>query len=732
MAIEQAQGMMIAIKPYTDTSGNWYETYTTNIVMQNSVIFECERIKANRGWDFTMGDFYQIKIAYYNINSAATDEKDKIIKGPYSTIGVARCAGNSNTQISVCSGVNNVRLQAFQEDKTVQDWPSLETNRHQITYIGNYTNPLSSEIVYKYRFIFKKEDNEKPLEDTGWLIRSDDMRITIQHELEYFQNYTLTYEVLTINGLHLSAKYPIIKTGEIPGYYTGKLLATQDTRAIENGYIKIALTGDNTPDGTFRLIRCCLDETPSIWDELVRFQLSRLSDIEQFTWKDFSIEQGKTYVYAIQQYTTRNRPGQAVSYAQKVESQPITASFEHIFIGDGTRQLRLAFNPQISSLKETILEQKSDTLTSRYPFFSRNGNVRYKELPISGLLSYLMDPDELFMSRIQLTQYTDTELRPDISLTDKNFYAERRFKMEVLEWLNNGEFKIFRSPVEGNYVVRLMNVSLAPNTQVGRMLHTMSATGYEAMEYKHDKLVSNKLIKYNEHKSQHKLNQKDFSIVYNNLLGLEQGSDTTMRRIYLPKADYIQVIISNGEIEQPLQIYYKDKNKDESVIVLDTTFDATGILSTSFYNIRDTVYIDLNSNNSLENLEKLVVTINYIYRTDGDNAFFNRMLQGNYYVFTFKPEEVNTNLTTEQEIVSIFSLQAINNSNETAKFTIYYKDGTEQTYEVEAGTSKEYTNFNSIANIRKENGITLHCYAFMSDEVSSALDAFILDRSTLG
>lgn len=721
MAIEQPQGMMIAIKPYTDTSGNWYETYTTNITMQNNAIFECERHNTNRGWDFTMGDFYKVKIAYCDISSVAEQGEDEIIKGPYSTIGVARCAGNGDTNISVVGTVNNEPL-----------LPYPDINQNYITYVGKYTNTLQSEIVYKYRFSFREEGNTSTLKDTGWLIRADEMKFVIPYELEYFKNYILTYQVITINGLPLTTSYPIIKTGEIPGYYTGQVLATQDAKAIENGYIQIALMGNDTPDGTFRLIRRCLDETLPVWDELVHFQLSRLSDIEQFTWRDFSIEQGKTYVYAVQQYTTRNRPNQAVSYAKKVESQPITASFEHIFIGDGTRQLRLAFNPQISSLKETILEQKSDTLTSRYPFFSRNGNVRYKELPISGLLSYLMDPDELFMPQAQLIQYMDMSLRPDISLTDKNFYAERRFKMEVLEWLNNGEFKVFRSPVEGNYIVRLMNVSLAPNAQVGRMLHTMSATGYEAMEYKHDKLISNKLVKYNEHKSQHKLNQKELSITYRNLSQLEPGKDMAARRINLPKADYVQIIVFGGKTEQSLKIeYYEDDGSKENIastVILDDYFDMTATLSVSVSNIQHNAYIDLSSDGDLNGL---TVTINYIYKTDGDDAFFTRMLSGNYYVFTSRPEASSTT-TSDQEIVFIFSLQAINESSQTATFTITYKDGIQETYEVEAGGSRQYTNFSSIAKIDKGEGITLQCYAFMSDTISSTLGAFILNRSPLG
>jgi hypothetical protein len=48
------------------------------------------------------------------------------------------------------------------------------------------------------------------------------------------------------------------------------------------------------------------------------------------------------------------------------------------------------------------------------------------------------------------------------NLTPDNFYNERLFKMEVMNWLNNGKPKLFRSPGEGNYIVYLMNTSLAP------------------------------------------------------------------------------------------------------------------------------------------------------------------------------------------------------------------------------------------------------------------------------
>jgi hypothetical protein len=67
-------------------------------------------------------------------------------------------------------------------------------------------------------------------------------------------------------------------------------------------------------------------------------------------------------------------------------------------------------------------------------------------------------------------------------LLSYNIKAERIFKLELLDWLGNGEIKLFKSPTEGNYLVRLMNVSLAPEDRLGRMLHSFSCTAYEVKE----------------------------------------------------------------------------------------------------------------------------------------------------------------------------------------------------------------------------------------------------------
>ena len=113
-----------------------------------------------------------------------------------------------------------------------------------------------------------------------------------------------------------------------------------------------------------------------------------------------------------------------------------------------------------------------------------------------------MDEDNLFMSEDDLglielssvkqltaadTILDNIKIRTN-QLVGYNYAAERKFKLSVLEWLTNGEPKLFRSPAEGNYVVRLMNTSLSPNDTLGRMLHTFSSTGYEIMDNTIDNL----------------------------------------------------------------------------------------------------------------------------------------------------------------------------------------------------------------------------------------------------
>jgi hypothetical protein len=75
-------------------------------------------------------------------------------------------------------------------------------------------------------------------------------------------------------------------------------------------------------------------------------------------------------------------------FSERRLSNSVVADFEDLFLYDGTRQLAVRFNPKVSTFRTTLIEQKTETIGSRYPYIVKNGAVNYKELAISGLISY--------------------------------------------------------------------------------------------------------------------------------------------------------------------------------------------------------------------------------------------------------------------------------------------------------------------------------------------------------
>ena len=103
-------------------------------------------------------------------------------------------------------------------------------------------------------------------------------------------------------------------------------------------------------------------------------------------------------------------------------SEAFEANFEDMYLYDGEKMLKLRYNPEISSFKTTVLEQKTDTLGSKYPYITRNGTTYYKEFPISGLLTHNLDTYNCFVTK----EY------PKIRRTNTG-YEERYFKGYAIE-----------------------------------------------------------------------------------------------------------------------------------------------------------------------------------------------------------------------------------------------------------------------------------------------------------
>ena len=78
--------------------------------------------------------------------------------------------------------------------------------------------------------------------------------------------------------------------------------------------------------------------------------------------------------------------------------------FDDMFLNAGGKQINLRFNPSVSSYQRTVAESKVDTIGNKYPFIKRNGHMNYRQFPIGGLISCIMDKDNLLTSKEEIFQ----------------------------------------------------------------------------------------------------------------------------------------------------------------------------------------------------------------------------------------------------------------------------------------------------------------------------------------
>ena len=485
----QVSGIVALIK--TISTGRVIATLTQGTLVKSNkgyiASFDNEK-ENNQIYNLTSGQYYKVQIAYRGKNEDI---------GYYSSVGVFK--RTTMPKISV---------------------PLLENNYfNSYWFTGVYSQEGMDETEKIYSYCFELTDSDGNLISTsGECIHNSENDVTTKYsedtwkldtELQKDALYYLTYKVTTINGLECtSPKYITMSQDSVNINLNIKLQSKLD---VENGCIELSLLpGDNGDSaiitGSFVLVRSSSKNNFQSWDEVYRFSYLNMPITKKKhrkIWDDCTVEQGEEYLYAIQAYNSRNLFSNRLS----AFNGKVKVDFVDAFLYDGKYQLKIQFNPKVSSFKNNILESKVDTIGGQYPFIFRNGYTHYKEFSISGLISLLSDMDGKFSDVITANpednrRYTPAyvakinNLRTNISAD--NIYNERQFKLKVLEWLNNGEPKVFRSPTEGNYIVRIMNVSLSPLDQLSRMLHTFQCTAYEIADWNFQNLHNFNLIQSSE------------------------------------------------------------------------------------------------------------------------------------------------------------------------------------------------------------------------------------------
>jgi hypothetical protein len=224
---------------------------------------------------------------------------------------------------------------------------------------------------------------------------------------------------------------------------------------------------------------------------------------------DYAIESHVWYKYSVY------FESQSGSISKPKNSQVLYPIYEDCLFYRQNRQLNLKYNYKISSFKSVVNRAKIDTLGGKYPKFAENAAMNYKQFSISATITGMLDLDGTFYDREKYFKSIDgTEeyyaeyLKSNESdsssfgykmitgssdssydiYVNKNTYVhndtfwERIFRDEVIDWLNDGEVKLYRSPSEGLMAVMLTDISITPNATIGRRIWDLSATVYEVAD----------------------------------------------------------------------------------------------------------------------------------------------------------------------------------------------------------------------------------------------------------
>lgn len=244
--------------------------------------------------------------------------------------------------------------------------------------------------------------------------------------------------------------------------------------------------------------------------------------LESVKFTDNTIGSLVQYKYSVQYICYRGGIQTSVTNSPVI----IYPDFHDILISSKDKQLAIRYNAQIASMTPVVNRVKIDTLGGRYPKFAENAKLNYKQFNLSGLIVAESDYNRKFLNDLDYSsdmeiyntnqngkylirndtvvedfdsnnfygtytndivnnlqdsnkkEFTQKNTNHDIYPTE-NWWWERKFREEVIKWLNDGKPKLYRSMTEGNMIVIFDGITLTPNNQLGRRIWNISCTVYE-------------------------------------------------------------------------------------------------------------------------------------------------------------------------------------------------------------------------------------------------------------
>lgn len=320
----------------------------------------------------------------------------------------------------------------------------------------------------------------------------------VEEELLNSLDYTMQFTYITNNGYTETKTYNFIIIEYGFDALDVTLAAFSDE---ENGRIIVKIIPTINKDfiGNLTIRRTSSKSNFHKWEDIKNYTFLEKRPLD-FSFYDSTIESGVWYKYGIQK---RNSFGDRGILIQLQE--PVICIFQHIFISNGTRQLKIKFNPSLNQFKYNVNEIQQNTIGSKYPYIKRNGANYFRSFPIGGLISSLSDTTDWYdphfidgafnLNQNELKLFTSKEeiysesidfyqnYNQNNQINEYNDYIyQRNFREKVYEFLYQHNVKLFRSTTEGNILIKLMNIDFQPIEALGRRLYSFTASAVEIDE----------------------------------------------------------------------------------------------------------------------------------------------------------------------------------------------------------------------------------------------------------
>jgi hypothetical protein len=428
---------------------------------------------------FELNQFYKVQIRFTGVNASTLNDNSKI---------AAWLTNNQSffsewSTVCLIKGIEKptIYLKGF-EDITSSTNKTVFTSE-VLELVGSMyfeENTDEKEYLKYYNVNIYKTSDESLVFSSGSIYTNvynpNEINYTLPYELEDGTEYQLVFTYVTINEYSDSLSYVFSVIQNTIGTLNATITAEED---VSNGRVKIEIKSTNSESffGNLIIRRTSNKSNFTIWEDIHQTTIAN-GEMLDYIWYDYTIESGIWYRYCAQQKDSKGNRGTIINIRY-----PIMIELDDMFLTREGMQFKIKYNPEVSSFKTTYTEAKTDTIGSQYPYIRRNGNVKYKQFPISGLITAFCDEDNIFLSKDIIYGENASYYSNYNSNSKKNEYNdyiyERFFREKIMDFLYEDNIKLFRSNTEGNVLVRLMDINFTPNTTLGRMLYSFSATAYE-------------------------------------------------------------------------------------------------------------------------------------------------------------------------------------------------------------------------------------------------------------